>query len=126
MAVSDKQRRETQEPTHLVPATPPPPGPRAEAETGVSEGTSGSSTGAGGRGGALMDKGELQQLISGRPLLRLYKDPLEELPAVVRHVSGKHGVGGLSGNLKDGRHGFELGPGRSLGQHFHHSAANTP
>lgn len=81
MAVSDKQRRETQEPTHLVPATPP-PGPSAEVETGVSEGTSGSSTGTG-EEGVLMDKGELQQLISRRPLLRLYKDPLEELPAVV-------------------------------------------
>lgn len=73
-----------------------------------------------------MDKGELQQLISRRPLLSLDKDPLEELPAVVGHVSGKHRVGGLSCNLKDGSHGFELGPGRSLGQHLHHSAANTP
>lgn len=73
-----------------------------------------------------MDEGEPEQLISRRPLLRLHEDPLQELPAVVRHVSGKHGVGGLSGDLKDGRHGFELGPGGSLGQHLHHRAANAP
>lgn len=33
MAASNKQRQEKQELTHLVPATAPPPGPRAEVET---------------------------------------------------------------------------------------------
>lgn len=29
-----------------------------------------------------------QELVSRRPLLGLYKDPFEELSAVVRHVGG--------------------------------------
>lgn len=67
-----------------------------------------------------------QEFVRGRPLLRLYKDPFEEISAVVRHVSREHRVGGLSGDLKDGRHGFKFSPGRSLSQHLHDSAANAP
>lgn len=73
-----------------------------------------------------MYKGVPQELVGRRPLLRLYKDPFEEFPAVVRHVSGKHRVGGLSGDLKNGGHGFEFSPGRSLGQHLHDSTADAP
>lgn len=77
-------------------------------------------------GGGLMYKGVPQKLVGRRSQLRLHKDPLEEFPAVVRHVSGKHRVGGLSGDLKNGGHGFKLSPGRSLSQHLHNGAANAP
>lgn len=67
-----------------------------------------------------------EQLFCRRPLLGLHEDPFEELPAVVRHVGGQDGVSGLRGNLKDGRHGLELCPRRSLSQHLHDGAADTP
>lgn len=73
-----------------------------------------------------MYKNVPQELVRGRPLLRLYKDPFEEISAVVRHVSGEHRVGGLSGDLKNGGHGFKFSPGWSLSQHLHDSAADTP
>lgn len=73
-----------------------------------------------------MYKGVPQELVGRRSLLRLYKDPFEKFPAVVRHVSGKYRVGGLSGDLKNGGHGFKFSPGRSLGQHLDNSAANAP
>lgn len=67
-----------------------------------------------------------QELIGRRPLLGLYEDAFEELSAVVRHVGGQHGVGGLGGDLKDGGHGLKLRPGGSLRQHLHDGAADTP
>lgn len=67
-----------------------------------------------------------EQLFCRRPLLGLHEDPFEELPAVVRHVGGQDRVSGLRGDLKDGCHGLELCPRRSLSQHLHDSAANTP
>lgn len=67
-----------------------------------------------------------QQLVGGRPLLGLHEDPPQELTAVVRHVGGQHRVGGLRGDLEDGRHGLELGPRGALCQHLHHRAAHTP
>lgn len=39
-----------------------------------------------GLGSGLMYKDVPQQLVSRRPLLGLYKDPFQELSAVVRHV----------------------------------------
>lgn len=67
-----------------------------------------------------------EQLVCRRPLLGLHKDAFEELPAVVRHVGGQHGVRGLRGDLEDGRHGLKLRPRRSLRQHLHDGAADTP
>lgn len=67
-----------------------------------------------------------EQLFCRRPLLGLHEDPFEELPAVVRHVGGQDGVSGLRGDLKDGSHGLELCPRRSLSQHLHNGAADTP
>lgn len=67
-----------------------------------------------------------QELIRRRPLLGLYEDAFEELSAVVRHVGGQHGVRGLSGDLKDGCHGLELGPRGSQGQHLDNGAADAP
>lgn len=67
-----------------------------------------------------------QQVVSRRPLLGLYKDPFEELSAVVRHVGREDGVGGLGGDLKDGCHRLKLGPRRSLRQHLHDGAADAP
>lgn len=80
----------------------------------------------GGGGGVLMYKDVPQELVSGRALLGVHEDPLEELVAVVRHVGGQHGLCGLGGNLEDGRHGLELGPRGALCQHLHHSAADAP
>lgn len=45
---------------------------------------------------------------------------------MVRHMGRQHGVGGLCGDLKDGRHGLKLGPGGALSQHFHNGAAHAP
>lgn len=78
------------------------------------------------RGAGLMYKDVPQQLVSRRPLLGLYKDPFEELSAVVRHVGWEDRVGGLGGDLKDGCHRLELGPRGSLRQHLHDGAADAP
>lgn len=80
----------------------------------------------GGVGGVLMYKDVPQQLVSGRPLLRLHEDPPKKLAAVVRNVSGQHRVGRLRGDLEDGCHGFKLSPWGALRQHLHHRAAHTP
>lgn len=45
---------------------------------------------------------------------------------MVRHVGGQRGVGGLRGDLKDGRHGLKLRPWWSLSQHLHDGAADAP
>lgn len=80
------------------------------------------------RGGGvrLMYKDVPQQLVGGWPLLGLHEDPPKELAAVVRHVSGQHGVGWLCGDFEDGCHGLKLGPWGALRQHLHYRATHTP
>lgn len=85
-----------------------------------------------GRGGgpvaseaALDERVAEQNFCCGPPLL-LHKHLPQEVPACVGHALGKHGLGGLRGNLKNGRHGLVFGPRGFLGQHFHNRAGNTP
>lgn len=67
-----------------------------------------------------------QQVLGRRPPLLLHEDLLEEVAAGAGDAVGELGVGGLRGDLKNRRHGFELGPGRLLRQHLHHGAGHAP
>ena len=67
-----------------------------------------------------------EQLVGRGPGLALREDALQEVTAVVGGVGGQHGVGGLGGDLEDGRHGLVLRPGGALGQHLHHRAPHAP
>lgn len=73
-----------------------------------------------------MNKDVPQKVVGRGPQLGVHEDALEEVAAVVGDVGGQRGVGGLGGDLKDGRHGLELGPRGPLGQHLHHRATHTP
>lgn len=67
-----------------------------------------------------------QQFICKRSQLGLNKNPFQEIPSMVRDVRRELGVGWLSGNFKDGSHGFELCPWGFLSEHFYHCATYTP
>lgn len=66
-----------------------------------------------------------QKVCSGPPLL-LHKHLPQEVPASVGHTLGKRGLCRLGGDLKNGCHGFVLGPRGFLGQHLNNGAGDTP
>lgn len=67
-----------------------------------------------------------EQLLRTRPVFGLHEDAAKEVPRVFGDVGGQLGVGGLSGDLKYGRHGLVFSPRGLFCQHLHHSAAKTP
>lgn len=67
-----------------------------------------------------------EQLLGARPVFGLHEDAADEVPGLVGDVRGQQRVGGLRGDLEDGRHGLVLGPGRLLSQHLHHRTAEAP
>lgn len=66
-----------------------------------------------------------QNVCSGPPLL-LHKHLPQKVSASVGHALWKRGLRRLRGDLKNGCHGFVLGPRRFLGQHLDDGAGNTP
>ena len=71
-------------------------------------------------------EGVPEELLGAGPVLGLHEDAAHKVARVLRDVGRQDGVGGLCGNLKDGRHGLKFSPGGLLSQHLHHSAAQTP
>lgn len=82
--------------------------------------------GSAGTSEAALHEGVAQQGVRRRPPLLLHEHLPQEVPAGVGHALGQRGLGGLRGDLENGRHGFVLGPRRLLGQHLHDSAGHTP
>lgn len=73
-----------------------------------------------------LGEGMSEQLLGARPVFGLHEDAADEVPGLVGDVRGQQRVGGLRGDLEDGRHGLVLSPGRLLSQHLHHRTAEAP
>lgn len=67
-----------------------------------------------------------EQLLGTRPVLGLHKDAADKVPSLFGGVQRQQRVGGLGGDLKNGRHRLIFSPWGFLCQHLHHCTTKAP